>query len=454
MSSASSATTKSSSFYNNQLPEIDVSTLVPMKTIGKGCFGRVVLSKADDELVAVKVINKETIESPNMMEKLAAELRVMKVISTMSPFLCACRGAYQTDDVLLIAMNYAGGGDLLFHLQLEGCFPEDRVQLITMQIVLGLQHMHSKGVLHRDLKLENILVTNDGRIQIADFGLSKFLPRVSNKTGSKMDFSVLSSIRFSSSTMSHDDLDAAQPSSRSSCFPMNPLMGVHRTFQTSSEASWGKTKSHCGTPAYRSPEMVQGLEYGLEADYWALGCIVYECLTGWSPFRGKTFVAINKSILLDQPRLKGLRRPITRRAKTFVTQLLHKDFSKRLGCGAGADRAIRNHPFFLQSRSSRKMAYTWQQVQALDCPSILLHFNNSGTVAAPQQAHFFPEEFLCMDVVEQVKHPEISINVNGFHRIPDAYVLDKFISILSPTCARQQSSTGLVEHNEAIQVVS
>jgi len=418
-SSTSSAGSRIDTYVNHQ-PDVDPAKLVPLKTIGKGCFGKVVLSKWEDELVAVKIIPKTTVEASCLMEKIRAELRIMKAIAASSPFLCYCRGAFQSDQVLLLAMNYASCGDLLFHLQLEGSFDEGRVRVMMMQIVLGLQHLHLRGVVHRDLKLENILVTSEGRIQISDFGLSKFLPRLkSTSKSSRMDSVYASHL-------------TEEPDAPMSCFPTRIFSRTSKS--ANSDVVWGKANTICGTPAYRAPEVIEGKEYGMEVDYWALGCMAYECLTGWSAFRGKTLKALNKFILKDQPRLHNLRRPISTAAKKFVLALLAKDPMHRLGFGSDGARKVRSHAFFVGDKGMTFSEVSWDHVRQLEIPATVL-LNQGGVARNPEQANCFPEEFINLSVMEEVAVPTVPFDVEGFYRIPNFWVYDKFAKRPTPSAA-------------------
>jgi len=431
-SSASSATAASRLDAANNLPEVDPAILVPVKTIGKGCFGKVVLARHDDELVAVKLIAKHNLQTRGDMNKVYTELKVMKSIAMSSPFLCGTRGTFQTDDVLMLTMNFAGGGDLFFHLQAEGAFSESRTRLIAMQIIIGLQHLHLRGVVHRDLKPENVLITNEGRIQLTDFGLSKFLKRAScaEDGGGESRLSYTSDFGASSLGM------GSSPSSPFGCFP-----GLFKRTDKRSTPIWGTTLTKCGTPTYRCPQVVEGKPYGLEADYWAVGCIIYECLTGVPVFTGNSLKELHNAIVHDKPNFKGRFRIISSRARSIIMELLQKDRTKRLGYGGAGARNVRAHPFFMQpdSRQSKNW-YSWEQVSNLEAPPVV-YLSPDGVVTDPSELRFVPAEFTNLDVVECVP-PSPRRNLDGFRRIPNELLHGKFIAtdmpipdVLNPTTA-------------------
>jgi len=123
-------------------------------------------------------------------------------------------------------MDYINGGELFFHLQKEKRFTEDRVRFYAAEIVAGLEYLHSAGVIYRDLKPENLLLTHEGHIVMTDFGLSK--------------------------------------------------EGLHDRDD--------RTGTFCGTPEYLAPEVLEGKGYGKAVDWWSFGTLMYEMLTGLPPF--------------------------------------------------------------------------------------------------------------------------------------------------------------------------
>lgn len=415
-SSASSATVASRlDMIHNQV-EVDPELLVPVKTIGKGCFGKVILAKHEDELIAVKLIGKHQISSRNDLNKVITELKVMKSVCNSSHFLCSSRGAFQTEDVLILTMNFAGGGDLYFHLIADGLFSESKTKLIIMQIIVGLQHLHLRGVVHRDLKPENVLITNEGRVQLTDFGLSKFLKRELGgaETESRLSYT--------------SDFGGSTTNPTSSTFLgclVNPFARSERP--VSSGAAWGTTMTRCGTPTYRCPQVVAGKPYGLEADYWAVGCIMYECMTGVPAFTGESLQELHDAILHQKPSFRGRAKVISPKARSLILELLQKDRTRRLGYGVGGARKVRAHPYFMGTDPKRKSDnFTWEQVCNLDVPPVV-YLSEEGIVSNPTELRFVPPEFSNIDVVECVP-PSPRRNIDGFKRIPNEIIRGKFVA--------------------------
>jgi len=199
------------------------------KVIGQGSFGKVLLvTKKEgplrDRVFAMKVLNKSTIIARNEVEHTKSEKSILMKLE--HPFLVKLHYSFQTADKLYFIMDYINGGELFFHLQKEKKFSEERVQYYAAEIVSGLEYLHTAGVIYRDLKPENLLLTRDGNIVMTDFGLSK--------------------------------------------------EGLHDKDD--------RTGTFCGTPEYLAPEVLEGKGYGKAVDWWSFGTLVYEMLTGLPPF--------------------------------------------------------------------------------------------------------------------------------------------------------------------------
>ncbi|XP_043553501.1 RAC-alpha serine/threonine-protein kinase isoform X5 [Chiloscyllium plagiosum] len=145
-----------------------------LKLLGKGTFGKVILvkEKASGKYYAMKILKKEVIVAKDEVAHTVTENRVLQ--NSRHPFLTALKYSFQTNDRLCFVMDYANGGELFFHLSRERVFSEDRARFYGAEIVSALDYLHSeKNVVYRDLKLENLMLDNDGHIKITDFGLCK-----------------------------------------------------------------------------------------------------------------------------------------------------------------------------------------------------------------------------------------------------------------------------------------
>lgn len=261
-----------------------------LKVLGKGSFGKVFLVRLllTGQVYAMKVLKKSEVVRRRQVEHTKAERRIMGGID--HPFIVSLRFAFQTGDKLFMVTDYCKGGELFFHLKKFRTFPEPMVRFFAAELVSALAHLHSLDVVYRDLKPENVLLDEDGHIHITDFGLSK------------------------------DDVSDPR----------------------------GAT-TFCGTPEYLAPEMLINRKsregYGKSVDWWSLGTLVYEMLTGWPPFYDKNLrrmcEAILKAELAFPPGCTA-----SPEARDLIRNLLARDPAARLGTRAGGADEIKSHPFF------------------------------------------------------------------------------------------------------------
>jgi len=255
-----------------------------LKVLGRGTFGKVVLcrEKKNQKLYAMKILRKEVIVSRGEVEHTMAEKRVLE--SSAHPFIISLRRSFTTEDRLCLVMEYVNGGELFVHLGREHKFTEERTRFYGAEIASALGYLHKNGIVYRDLKLENLLLDSDGHIKVADMGLVK-------------------------EGVQGDDT----------------------------------TRTFCGTPEYLAPELLHEADYGTAVDWWALGCVMYEMMTGRLPFYSRDQSKLFTAIMNDKLSLPG---SISSPAKALLSGLLSKDPAKRLGAGTGDVQEIKEHQFF------------------------------------------------------------------------------------------------------------
>jgi serum/glucocorticoid-regulated kinase 2 len=254
-----------------------------LTVIGKGSFGKVMQVRKKDtgKLFAMKVLRKEAIIARKQVAHTKAEKTILQKIQ--HPFIVRLHYAFQTKDKLYMILDFVNGGELFFHLKKEGRFPEARVKFYAAEIVSAIAHLHSLNIVYRDLKPENILLDSDGHICITDFGLSK---------------------------------------------EINDEEGTH-TF--------------CGTPEYLAPEVLKGQGHGMAVDWWSLGTLIYEMLTGLPPFYSQNINIMYQKILNGELRFPSY---VTGDAQHLLEGLLTREVDKRLGSGTSGSQDVMNHAFF------------------------------------------------------------------------------------------------------------
>ncbi|CAO3694970.1 unnamed protein product [Rhizopus stolonifer] len=260
-----------------------------IKVLGKGATGKVILARKQEssKLFALKTINKAWNITTREVNHIKMERDILVTLSELNhPFLVKLHWAFQDTQNLYLALDYHAGADLATLLQRFICFPQDQCRLYCAEIVMGLQELHRHSILYRDLKPENVLLASDGHVVLTDFGLSK-------------------------------------------------MFGNNEEHRTT---------TYCGTPEYLAPEIIlQEEEYSYAADYWSLGTMLYEMITGDIPFAAPTPDDMYERVLYDD-----LLFPVNfdPEAMDLIDGLLERDPLLRLGAGSSGVFEIRTHPYF------------------------------------------------------------------------------------------------------------
>ncbi|XP_013617252.1 PREDICTED: serine/threonine-protein kinase AtPK1/AtPK6-like [Brassica oleracea var. oleracea] len=253
-----------------------------MKVVGKGAFGKVyqVRKKETSEIFAMKVMRKDKIMEKNHAEYMKAERDILTKID--HPFIVQLKYSFQTKYRLYLVLDFINGGHLFFQLYHQRLFREDLARVYTAEIISAVSHLHEKGIMHRDLKPENILMDVDGHVMLTDFGLAK---------------------EFEENTRSN---------------------------------------SMCGTTEYMAPEIVRGKGHDKAADWWSVGILLYEMLTGKPPFMGSRG-KIEQKIVKDKIKLPQF---LSSEAHSLLKGLLQKEPERRLGSGPSGAGEIKEHKWF------------------------------------------------------------------------------------------------------------
>ena len=296
-------------FYskNKSYPETKINFYLYGRRIGQGAFGKVNLglNVLTGRVVAIKSFKTTPIEKfKHKMKKIQYETELMKRFNHKN--ITKILEVFNDEEYMLIIMEYINGGNLFSFVKKRRKLSEKMAKFLFRQIILGIQHIHSKNVVHRDIKLENILIDFDNNVKICDFGIGKVL-------------------------------------------------------ENEDELLYDK----CGTPMYMAPEIILANDdngyKGFPVDIWSSGITLYIMLSGSLPFNiknknnNKEDMALNsikdKNNIFLQNQIVNVKpkeiENISIEAKNLLKGLLNKNPSKRLTCSQ-----ILNHPWLKHSNNN------------------------------------------------------------------------------------------------------
>ncbi|EDV23908.1 uncharacterized protein TRIADDRAFT_57608 [Trichoplax adhaerens] len=319
------------------------------KVIGRGSYAKVLMVqyKKTKAIYAMKVIKKEIINDEEDIDWVQTEKHVFEIASN-HPFLVGLHSCFQTNSRLFFIIEFVNGGDLMYHMQRQRRLPEDHARFYAGEICLGLHFLHARGIIYRDLKLDNVLLDSTGHIKLTDYGMCKEGLGPGDTTG---------------------------------------------TF--------------CGTPNYIAPEILRGQDYSYSVDWWALGVLMFEMLAGRSPFDvagNPDAEQSNSEDYLFQVILeKTIRIPrsLSVKAASVLKGFLNKAHEERLGCHPETGFTdIQSHVFFRQ--------IDWEELEARQIPppyipqvenfQDLSHFDPQFT---SEPTDFTPDDPFILEKIDQ-----------------------------------------------------
>ncbi|CAK7207358.1 cAMP-dependent protein kinase catalytic subunit [Sporothrix eucalyptigena] len=253
-----------------------------LRTLGTGSFGRVhlVQSRHNQRFYAVKVLKKAQVVRMKQVEHTNDERRMLAEVK--NPFLITLWGTFQDARSLYMVMDFVEGGELFSLLRKSARFPNPVAKFYAAEVTLALEYLHSRNIIYRDLKPENLLLDHHGHLKITDFGFAKRVP--------------------------------------------------------------DKTWTLCGTPDYLAPEVVSNKGYNKSVDWWSLGILIYEMLCGYTPFWDSgSPMKIYENILKGKVKYPAYMHPD---AQDLLERLITPDLTKRLGNLYGGPEDVKKHAWF------------------------------------------------------------------------------------------------------------
>ena len=269
----------------------------------------------------MKILKKAEILRLKQVDHVISEFAIL--CRAQHPFIVNLIGYTQDDRYLYLALEYIAGGELFTYLRNIGRLDSNHSRLFAAQITLMFEYLHSMNIIYRDLKPENLLINPDGYLKLTDFGFAKLVE--------------------------------------------------------------GRTYNLCGTPEYLAPEILLNKGHGKPVDWWTLGIIIYEMLSGIDTFSDDDPMSIYQKILKGKIKFP---RNFDKNAKSIVKHLLIADLTKRYGNLKNGVNDIKNHRWFA--------GLDWQRLaqKGIDMPykpnvknagdtSNFPHYPESATLSPP-----------------------------------------------------------------------
>lgn len=256
------------------------------RELGRGGMGVVYLGRDSrlDRAVAIKLLPEAFAQDPERLARFEREARLLA--SLTHPNIAGIYGLEEHDRHRCLVLEFVEGETLAARLA-RGPLPVDEAVEVCRQVAAAVEAAHESGVIHRDLKPGNVMLTPAGEVKVLDFGLARGGAGASASSG---DLSA-------SPTMAHAATEA----------------GVI-----------------LGTAAYMSPEQARGRQVDRRTDIWSFGCVLYECLTGRQAFAGETVSDMIALILQGEPDWKALPGDLPPQVRGLLERCLTKDPKKRL----------------------------------------------------------------------------------------------------------------------------
>eukprot|EP00794_Sanderia_malayensis_P005949 gene5949-6639_t len=343
-----------SSFRSSSISEESQESYIPLRVLGKGAFGQAVLYKRDDDkcLVVWKEIDLPKV-SEEEKDSTFNEVEILSLLDHIN--IIAYYNHFFDDVTLYIEMEYANGGTLFEKIRdQKSPIPEDECLWYFYQLISAVSYIHENGILHRDIKTLNILLTKSSILKLGDFGISKVL-----------------------------------------------------------ESNSMLAETHVGTPYYMSPELVRGEKYDNKSDIWACGCVLYELLSLKRVFDSTNQLGLICSILEND--FEKVDDMYSKEVQAMLGRLLDKDMLKRPTAseilevdilkevGVKFNKLINDDSFYGGSARRPLRAATPSVVPVVSSLSSDVYWWGGGKII-PQKLESFSSENAGMDVAAGHSH--------------------------------------------------
>mmetsp|Transcript_9464 Transcript_9464/g.25678 ORF Transcript_9464/g.25678 Transcript_9464/m.25678 type:complete len:283 (-) Transcript_9464:161-1009(-) len=227
------------------------------------------------------MLSKNLVLRTKQVDHIIAEKEIIADIK--HPFIVQMFHAFQDPKKLYLVLEFVVGGEFFTHLRQANRFPNDTAKFYAAQVVSTFDYLHTRNIIYRDLKPENLLLDRSGYLKVTDFGFAKRIDPAS------------------------------------------------------------KTWTLCGTPEYLAPEIILNKGHGKAVDWWALGILIYEMLVGYPPFYSDDRMQLYQNILAGKIEYPSF---VNRTARDLINRLLTADLTRRIGNLRGGAKDVKRHAWF------------------------------------------------------------------------------------------------------------
>ncbi|KAI3320242.1 kinase-like protein [Xylariaceae sp. AK1471] len=250
--------------------EVNLNHFRLLRVVGRGAFGKVrIVERKDTGLTfALKYIRKDEVVRSESVRNIIRERRMLEHVN--HPFICNLRYSFQDIEYMYLVVDLMSGGDLRFHISRKA-FTEEAVRFWISELGCALRYVHAQGIIHRDIKPDNVLLDADGHVHLTDFNVA------------------------------------------SDIIPGKMLT------------------SKSGTLAYLAPEVYGGRGYDVRADWWSLGVLFYECIYNKRPFEGNSETSLTNIILNANAKFPITQPAVSPDCMKAMKAALEQDPNKRMG---------------------------------------------------------------------------------------------------------------------------
>ncbi|KAM6582521.1 hypothetical protein CsatB_009523 [Cannabis sativa] len=306
------------------------------KLLGQGNFGKVYHGRnlETGQSVAIKVIDKEKIMKVGMIEQTKREISVMRLVK--HPNVVEFYEVMATKTKIYFVMEYVKGGEL-FNKISKGKLQEDMARKYFQQLISAVDYCHSRGVYHRDLKLENLLLDENGVLKVTDFGLSALV-------------------------------------------------------ESRPEEHVVMLKTACGTPAYAAPEVLCRRGYdGAKADIWSCGVILFVLLAGYLPFHDTNLMELYKKIGKANYKCPNW---FSLEVRKLQARILNPNPNKRISIAK-----IMENPWFTKGFNCEAIIISKTEITPFDSDAAFGHCEHNDTISEAKHELAKPTNLNAFDII-------------------------------------------------------